>query len=184
MTRSIQSGDWARTNQRTLLLCGLLLPGCGGVGGGEYVAYRIAASEPKASGTCTDNSQDKTTFLQGGTMVMFAVSGDIDVVYHLDIGSAVLKGFASDTGFSFQGKSTDVEDMGGTTITRETTTTIAFDVDGSELSNGSGSTKLVVNCTAGQCMGFDPVNCTRTNSFTGVEIEAGDLNFSPNSNAP
>ena len=149
------------------------------VGPGDYQGFRIAAGDATASGTCAFENEegDSSTFLLGGTFVLFAISGADGEIFHLDVGGAVLKGYASETGFSFQGKSTDVEVNGPTTITTNTTTTVSFDLDGSEVTNGKYSTKTEANCSAGDCMGFDPVNCTRSATFSGVEIDTGDIDF-------
>lgn len=158
--------------------------GCAGdVGPGDYQGFRIAATESEGSGTCSFGDEgDSSTFLEGATFVLFAISGADGEVFHLDVGGTVLKGFASETGFSFQGKATDVEVNGPLTITTNTSTTVSFDLDGTEVTNGKYSTKTEANCTAGDCMGFDPVNCTRSATFSGVAIDTGDVDF--NSQTP
>jgi hypothetical protein len=86
--------------------------GCGGLGPGDYVTYRVAFESTKPSADCyadgeipTDIKDDKNTFRDGSTIILY-VAGDEEAL--LDTGDRVLAGSIDDDTYSFSGKETDI----------------------------------------------------------------------------
>lgn len=89
--------------------------GCGGIGAGDYVVYRVAFTEGAVSGDCADPNDDGSSNLRdAGTMVIYG-AGDADELY-LDLGNLVLTGAATDEGYDFSGQTVDTQDFGGQDI--------------------------------------------------------------------
>ncbi|HTJ81315.1 MAG TPA: hypothetical protein VL400_06310 [Polyangiaceae bacterium] len=180
------SSTQSKMGRFTLGLAGLLVVGgaaaCGGFGAGDYEVFRISSPEAKLSGDCQNDPDTTSTFYNGATFILYATSGDSDDVYYLDIGTTVLTGATTDDGYSFSGKSTNVQDAGGATITTTTTVTVALTVDGNQCS-GTATTVQQSACS-GNCDFFDPSKCTSTSTFTGVLLEDTSVNADPGGLGP
>lgn len=154
---------------------------CGGFGAGDYAVYRVSSPEPKLSGQCSNDPNHKTTFQNGSTFIMYATSGDSEDVYYLDVGSSVLTGATTDEGWSFTGKTTDVQDGGGTTVTSTTTLTVDVVDEGDQVS-GTWTSVQEVTCSGNGCDFVDVGKCTATSSFVGVLIDDSAVSADPGGN--
>lgn len=167
-----------------VLLAGLALAavsGCGGIGPGDYVIYRVAFSDPEPTTGCFANGQippdtkdDSTTFRDTGTLILYA--GKEDVVY-LDTGKGTLEGKKSDNGYSFSGKSVDVSYSGpndDTKLTETTTVKIDLTIDGKTVS-GKIDSSTSVRCTGNNCPMDLPSDCTQKSDFVGTEVDDVEL---------
>jgi hypothetical protein len=170
-----------------LALVGLLVPamtvgGCDeGLVPGDYIVYRVSATEPELGSSCFDGgavpanvANDQSTFRATGTVILYAGPEE---QFFLDIGSQTLEGEAEegDEGdvYTFAGSSVDVEVLvTGTAETRLTTkvsTTVVATVDG-EVISGESTTTTSFGCEGPACVPLPP-KCTATNSFIGTEVE-------------
>src|SRR5690606_6642307 len=108
-----------RLEIRTLQLLALIataaaLGGCGGIGPGDYLVYRIAFEETAKSPDCygagqvpVDEQDDSRSLYVSGTFILYVGA---DESYHLDTGGATLRGVdEGDMQFVFTGSSIDVE---------------------------------------------------------------------------
>lgn len=96
--------------------------GCGGgLSTGDHVFYWVAVDAAKPEAACypdmkiPDSLKDDVTTIQGRSTFALYITGD--KVAELDTGTAVLSGTETDTGYSFQGDTTNVEYPPGKTIT-------------------------------------------------------------------
>jgi len=94
--------------------------GCGGLGPGDYVTYRVAFDDTRPAASCypgdeipTSIKDDKTTFRNGSTFLIYIASDEEAL---LDTGDVVLNGSIDGDSYSFSGKVTDVEYPPGQTI--------------------------------------------------------------------
>jgi hypothetical protein len=153
--------------------------GCGGFGAGDYLVYRIAAPEAKLSGDCQNNPDRTTTFQNGSTVVMYAIAGDSDDVYYLDVGSTVLTGTTTDDGYSFTGNTTETQDVGGnTTVTSKTTLTVTVVDDGDQVS-GTFVSVQETSCSGQDCSFVDVGKCTASSTYVGVLIDDSAVGVDP-----
>lgn len=116
------------------LVTAAVAAGCGGVGAGDYVVYRVAFTEPVSTGDCapTVDDGDSSNLRDSGTFVIYG-AGDADELF-LDLGTVVLPGAATDEGYDFAGQTVDRQDFGGQTI---------FDSDHDGLDDTNGDDMLV-----------------------------------------
>jgi hypothetical protein len=149
--------------------------GCGGIGPGDYVIYRIALSEPSLSGDCSSDSEDSSTFRDSQTFILYAGPNE---KFYLDAGQGTLEGSATDEGFKFSGKSVDVDDVPDQKQTTTTDVSVTVTVDGAAVS-GTVTTKQTVTCTGTNCGGAGNFSCTQTSKFVGSEIHDVALEHDP-----
>lgn len=180
-----------RFHRPILVTLGALLPavsaaGCDeGLAPGDYVVYRVSATDPQLGSSCFDGgavppdvASDESTFRATGTLILYA--GE-EGSYYLDIGSLTLEGELDDSGdgdvFTFTGSSVDVEftqanGMGDRITTKVTTQVVATVVD--EVITGESSTTTTFACDGPTCFPMPP-KCTATNTFVGTEVEELEL---------
>jgi hypothetical protein len=152
--------------------------GCGGIGPGDYVIYRVAVGEAALSGDCDDNPDDSSTFRDSSTFILYAGPGE---KFYLDAGqNGTLEGTASDDGFKFAGKSVEVEDVGADSEQRTTTeVSVSLTIDGAAVS-GVISGKQTIKFTCADPQGCpDDFTCTSTSKFVGSEIHDVKLEHDP-----
>src|SRR5215213_1033690 len=104
-----QTFSWIKAAQRTTAI-GLIAAsaaaastGCGGIGPGDYVIYRVAISAAKPGKDCdvSENiKSDSSTFKGSDTFYLYA---GVDDAYFLDIGDTTLEGAEEDEGYKFSG---------------------------------------------------------------------------------
>jgi hypothetical protein len=154
--------------------------GCGGIGPGDYVIYRVALSSPKYGGDCVldDNlKSDSSSFRASDTFVLY---GGPEEAFYLDVGDVTLGGAADGDGYKFKGSSVDVQfDPAGNKQTRTVDTTIVMTVDGAAVSGSvkSRTTDTFACVDPTQCS--VDTTCTDTIEFVGAEIEDVDLEHDP-----
>lgn len=168
----------------SLSMFGGLAVACGGIGAGDYAVYRVAFPEAARSGDCQNNADHTSTLLAGGTMVIYALAGDGDDTYYLDTGSLVLKGAPTDDGFSFSGKTTDVNDIGQNTSITTTATYDATVVDDGDQISGTFKVTEAVVCSGNGCGNGDSNTCTTSATFTGVMVDDTAIGLSDNNATP
>ena len=167
------------------LALSVLTAGCG-IGPGDYVMYKVAFTEEEQSTGCYGDSippnvkSDSSTFRSTDTWFIYANSVEEDV-YYLEAGQGTLEGVPSDTGYTFSGKSIDVEytvpDGTGDKLTTTQTVTIELTVDGSSVS-GTVTDKTTHKCS-GACTGPAIPTCTITSTFKGSEVNSVSLEHDP-----
>lgn len=152
--------------------------GCGGIGPGDYIVYRIAMQETEMGTDCyvggqmpPDTQDDSSSLYTSGTFILYSTADD---TFYLDTGSFTLKGMeVSDDTYKFEGVETNVEYIGVGTTTRETTSntkTVDFAVDG-EVVDGTYREFDEYDCAGTSCPTPDHTSCTRTTPFVGTEVE-------------
>ena len=160
-----------------------LVVGCGGVGAGDYVAYRIASEEGSESGDCADDdpsSEHSSNLRSGATAVIYnAPEEDGEDALYLDLGGSVLPGGENDDGtYTFSGETKDVQsvDPAGTTkVTQTVTITVDITFDG-DYAYGLSTAKTKQSCS-GNCTGFSDYNCTVKTDFVAVEVDPESVSF-------
>jgi hypothetical protein len=167
------------------LALGVLTAGCG-IGPGDYIMYRVAASEQDRSTGCYGDTippnvkSDSSTFRSSSTWIIYANATEEDA-YYLDIGDATMEGVESDAGYTFSGKTIDIEytmpDGTGDKLTTTNTVTIEMAVSGASIS-GTATDKTTYKC-AGTCPPPIIPSCTITTEFKGSEIDGVDLEHDP-----
>lgn len=166
----------------TLLLPALTVGGCDeGLVPGDYIVYRVSATEPELGSSCFDGgavpadvASDESSFRATGTVILYAGP---EGQFFLDIGSQTLEGELEegDEGdvYTFSGTSVDVEFTGangtGDRITTKVATQVVATVD-AEVISGQSSTTTTFACDGPTCVPVPP-KCTATNSFVGTEVE-------------
>ncbi len=93
----------------------LLATACGGLGAGDYVVYRIAATEGSLGSDCNADDDDSSTLRDTVSAVLYVAGGEEDQPL-LDFGGDVLTGSETDDGYTFSGSTVDREPFGGQTI--------------------------------------------------------------------
>lgn len=155
--------------------------GCGGVSPGEYVFYRVAGTEAVESAGCygtpevpPNHASDSSTIYGSGTFILYAGT---DTNIYLDTGKDTLQGAETDSGYSFAGKSVNVEftpeDGSGIKETTTVAVTITLNVDGKTVT-GSSVKKTSYKCSGNGCPDPKPT-CTETTNFIGTEVDDVDL---------
>lgn len=154
--------------------------GCGGIGPGDYVLYRVALSGPSNSSDCElplDAQEDTSTIRQTATFVLYAGPEDD---YYLDTGELTFEGAEKGDGYEFSGRSVDVQYIGQTDKGTSTSAyTISVVIDGASIT-GTITTKT---STRYECV--DPTqcpqdtSCTQTFDFIGTELEDVELQHDP-----
>src|SRR5688572_29462258 len=89
------------------------LAGCGGIGPGDYVVYRMAFQQTERSADCygstevpIDDQDDSSSLFEAGTFVLYVAA---DETPYLDVGEFSLKGSDLGSGeYKFDGDSVDV----------------------------------------------------------------------------
>lgn len=162
------------------LVAALGVAGCGGIGPGDYVIYRVAMGSAKNGGDCApdDNTKsDSSTFRTSSTFILY---GGPDDAFYLDTGTTTVSGVEEGDGYKFTGKSVDVQfAANGDKSTHEEDTTITMAVDGAAV-NGSirTTTRDSYACVdPNQCP--TDMACTRTVPFVGAEVEDVNLEHDP-----
>ncbi len=155
---------------------GALSGGCGGLGPGDYVVYRVAQSELVDSSSCPgydDPSQksDSSTFLSTSTFILYA---GLEDVYYLEAeGQATLEGTEDGGTYSFSGKTVDVEyPTPDIKFTSTTSASVSMTVDGAS-ANGTATVTTSTKCSGTGCP--DDTSCKQTSEFVGTEVEDVEL---------
>jgi hypothetical protein len=169
-----------KTIRRLLgLLATASLAGCGGIGPGDYLVYRIAFQETERSADCyatgqipVDEQDDSSSLYVSGTFILFVGA---DESFYLDVGGVTLRGVdEGDQRFVFSGGLVDVN-VGGdeddpTTTTKRIDTSVTFNVDG-EVVEGVFQRASSSSCTGPNCAEPPSSSCTETTPFVGGEID-------------
>jgi hypothetical protein len=163
---------------------GSMLGGCGGLGPGDYVIYKVAIEPGSKSSGCyfpadgpdLNTKSDSTNARSSATWILTAGPED---QFFLDIGSASLVGEATDDGYDFSLRDVDVQydDPNDSTSTKRTTTTstsISMTIDGDAVS-GSATSKTSFKCSGPNCGNQAIPSCTISNDFTGSDITDVEL---------
>ena len=159
------------------VLAGTVLGGCGGVGPGDYVVYRVSFSEIEQGSSCypdkyvpPDVRSDSTTLRDSATFILYAGAED---KFYLDTGDSTLEGTQEGDKYSFEGKAVDVNydtpDGQGSKRTSTLTTTIEMTVDG-EVVTGSLTSKTSYKCSGSTC-GQPIPSCTESGDFVGTQVD-------------
>jgi len=161
-----------------------MLTGCGGISPGEYKIYRVSfGSEDESSGCyypetepVPNEASDSSTLRGTGTWIIYA---SIEEKVYLDTGAITLEGLESEEGWTFTGKTVDVNfDMPDGTGSKRTTTvtsTINVIVDGDAIS-GTAVQKTSFACSGATC-GEKIPSCTETGPFVGTYVEDVELKY-------
>lgn len=153
--------------------------GCGGIGPGDYIIYRVAQTSADQSSGCyggtvpPDEKYDSSTFRATGTFIIYAGAED---KFYLDDGKDTLEGTLDGDTYTFTGKKTDVNFSGAndsTKITDSETLTITVTVDGSTVT-GQAVDKVSEKCSGTGCPAAPP-SCTVTIEFVGTEVDDVEL---------
>jgi hypothetical protein len=158
-------------------LVGTVLGGCGGVGPGDYVVYRVSFSEIEQASSCypdkyvpPDVRSDSSTLRASGTYILYAGAED---KFYLDTGDSTLEGTQDGDKYTFEGKAVDVDydtpDGQGNKRTSTLTTTIEMTVDG-DVVTGTAKTKTSYKCS-GQTCGNPIPSCTESGDFVGTQVD-------------
>lgn len=174
-----------------LLGFGAATAGCGGLAPGDYIIYKVSASQPKESASCyfpldslpPNKKSDSET---GRYNALVTLTAGPDDTFFLDVseldgveGFSSIAGTATDDGYTFNRKNVDVdypeaEDVTKTRITTTTILDIAMTVDGNAVS-GTTTWSHSVKCTnSGACPPPTPT-CKATTEFVGSELEDVEL---------
>jgi len=169
----------------TALTLGVLSTGCG-IGPGDYIIYRVAITEQEQSTGCYGDTippnvkSDSSTFRSSGTFIVYA-NATAEDAYYLDTGDVTIEGVESDAGYTFSGKTIDIEytvpDGTGDKLTTTNTLTIEVVVDGASIS-GTAVDKTTYKCS-GACTAPAIPSCTVTTEFKGSEIDGVALEHDP-----
>jgi hypothetical protein len=156
---------------------GTSVSGCGGIGPGDYVIYRVSYGELSRSSGCypdkevpADEKSDSTTYRTGTSFILYAGAED---AFYLDTGEKTLQGTKSSDTYAFAGKAVDVEYSNpngtGAKTTVTVTATVDMTVDGEAVS-GKVTTKTTQKCTGSDACP-DDFSCTESVDFVGMEVE-------------
>jgi hypothetical protein len=154
---------------------------CGGLGAGDHVFYRITMSDAARSEGCFNNNvipddvkDDTSTIGDGSTWLLYI---NADETAELDMGSGVLSGAVTDTGYKVSGQRVNVEYNGGGTTRKITTTTkatINLKIDGATVT-GDSTVVTTVQCEGTDCPADLSRSCTEKSSFNGVEVDDAEI---------
>ena len=164
-----------------MAVASVMLIGCGGIGPGDYVIYRVAFSEQRQSAGCYPNGQippnvleDSSTFRAADTIIIY---GGMDEKFYLDAGGGqTLAGVATDDGFSFDGSDVDVTYQGlndEVKTTERLYTSIDVTLDGALIDGAVQMTHTLVCVAPGTGCGAPPPDftCETSFDFVGTEVE-------------
>lgn len=161
-------------------LLSVLAMHCSG-GAGEHTFYRLYSPKAKLEPACFPNGQipenvkdDTSTMLTPSTVLLVRDGADS---YSLDTGSQVISGTKSGSSYTFSGTTTNVEvtPVGAEkrTLTTTTTLSVSMTVDG-RTASGTLETDTKSSCS-GACTGFVGAGCKQTNTFTGIQVDQGEV---------
>lgn len=161
-------------------LLSVLAMHCSG-GAGEHTFYRLYSPKAKLEPACFPNGQipenvkdDTSTMLTPSTVLLVRDGADS---YSLDTGSQVISGTKSGSSYTFSGTTTNVEvtPVGAEkrTLTTTTTLSVSMTVDG-RTASGTLETDTKSSCS-GACAGFVGAGCKQTNTFTGIQVDQGEV---------
>lgn len=153
---------------------------CSG-GAGDHTFYRLYSPKTKLEAACYPNGQipenikdDTSTMLTPSTVLLVRDGAD---TYSLDTGSQVISGSKSGSSYTFSGTTTNVEvtPVGAEkrTVTVTTTLSVSMTVDG-RTATGTLETDTKTSCS-GACTGFTGAGCKQTNTFTGIQVDQGEV---------
>ncbi|MBK8212902.1 MAG: hypothetical protein IPK71_04065 [Myxococcales bacterium] len=153
---------------------------CSG-GAGDHTFYRLYSPKAKLEAACYHNGQipenikdDTSTMLTPSTVLLVRDGAD---TYSLDTGSQVISGSKSGSSYTFSGTTTNVEvtPVGAEkrTVTVTTTLSVSMTVDG-RTATGTLETDTKTSCS-GACTGFTGAGCKQTNTFTGIQVDQGEV---------
>lgn len=172
-----------------LLVLGAAGLGCGGIGPGDYVLFRVGFSEQEKktkgcygpSGAVPANEgSDKTNFRGSSLFIIYGATEDGEDKLFLDTGETTIDGYEEAGGFIFTGNSTDVDftEVNGAGDKHTTTNKLLIEltIDGASMV-GSAESTVKQTCSGTTC---DltlpaPINCVTTTTFVGTEIEDVEL---------
>lgn len=196
MSRASLSSTLRRVS--ALLVLGAAGLGCGGLGPGDYVFYRVAFSEQqkKSPGCFIENSVpanekfDKTSFRASSLFLIYGATEEQENKLYLDMGAAMaeddegaaitVEGYEEAGLFTFTGSSTDVDfteiNGGGDKHTITTKVLVELTIDGSSMVGTVEATNKQ-SCSGSTCDLTlpDPRSCTVTSTFVGTEIDDVEL---------
>ncbi|HZF49374.1 MAG TPA: hypothetical protein VE093_12030 [Polyangiaceae bacterium] len=202
MSRASLSSTLRRVS--ALLVLGAAGLGCGGLGPGDYVFYRVAFSQQqkKSPGCFIENSVpadekfDKTSFRASSLFLIYGATEEQENKLYLDMGAVMVDddGMAGDDEgraitvegyeeaglFTFTGSSTDVDfteiNGGGDKHTTTTKVLVELTMDGSSMVGSVEATRKQ-SCSGSTCDLTlpDPRSCTTTSTFVGTEIDDVEL---------
>lgn len=173
-----------------LLGAAWLTTGCGGIGPGDYMIYRVAYSGAKT--VCVgdepnaNEASDTNTFVTSSVLHLYAGADDkffLEMGDIAGISGTSLAGSADGDVYTFSGKSFDVDFSDpsgqGDKSERTVTTNVKMTVDGAAVSGTLGATSESKFTCA------DPTNCqperscATTVQFSGSEVEDVELQHDP-----
>jgi hypothetical protein len=175
-----------------LLVLGAAGLGCGGgIGPGDYVFFRVAfTQQEKESGLCldedgvptndTNDKLDKTDFRSSSLFLIYGAVEDQEEKLYLDTGTVTLEGYEEAGLYTFTATSTDVNfteiNGGGDKHTFTKKLLVEMTIDGTSVVGTSEMTEKKA-CTGSTCALTLPVtvNCAKTRTFVGTEIEEIEL---------
>ncbi len=196
MSRASLSSTLRRVS--ALLVLGAAGLGCGGLGPGDYVFYRVAFSEQqkKSPGCFLENSVpanekfDKTSFRASSLFLIYGATEEQENKLYLDMGAITVEdddngaitveGYEEAGLFTFTGSSTDVDfteiNGGGDKHTTTTKVLVELTIDGSSMVGSVEATRKQ-SCSGSTCDLTlpDPRSCTTTSTFVGTEIDDVEL---------
>jgi hypothetical protein len=167
--------------------CGSMLVGCGGIGGGDFVIYRVAlAQTAKKSGCFGPNGPDANTKFDTDDHVDIAtweITAAPNDVYDLNGYTVGLSGSKIDGGYEFKStkKNVDYANDDFNSNHKETITDtwdIPITTSGAEISGTITHTQKHT-CTGDGCPVDGFPTCTETNDFVGTKINDVQLYHDP-----
>lgn len=171
-----------------LLVLGAAGLGCGGIGPGDYVFFKIAFSEQeKKSSSCygdtgvpANEKSDKSTFRASNLFLIYGATEDQEDKLYLDTGDRTIEGYEEAGLFTFTGSSTDVDfteiNGAGDKHTKSDKVLIEMTMDGSSVV-GTVEATHKESCSGSTCALTLPVSisCTTTATFVGTEVDDVEL---------
>jgi hypothetical protein len=172
--------------------------GCGGMAPGDYIIYKVSASQPTQSASCYfplegPPPNDKSDSETGRYNALVTLTAGPDDAFYLDVGDVgeligitnvtTIAGVATDDGYTFNQKNVNVEyagpNGGDVTKARYTTTDVVdvvVTVDGNSIS-GTATWSHSEKCSnSADCAATPPKpTCKTTTSFAGSELQDVEL---------
>jgi hypothetical protein len=164
-------------------LAATALAGCGGwVQPGDYQIYKVEVAKASKGNGCFFDGPDPNTVSDSDTTLgdqTWVFTADTSGNFFLDLGDESIQGKKTDAGFSFDGKTVDVEfENDDPTMTKTTTTVdtrIDFTVDGKSI-GGTVTTTSSFACVGDHCAQQLP-NCVITSKFSGTRVDDVQLQY-------
>lgn len=171
-----------------LIVLGAAGLGCGGLGPGDYVLFRVAFSEQVeqtdgcfgVNGIPPNEELDQSNFRQSSLFIIYGATEAGEDKLFLDTGEITVEGYEKDDLFVFAGESTDVDftevNGGGDEHTTRIKLLINLSIDGTSMA-GSVEATEIESCAGTTCALTmpDPRSCVTKTPFVGTEIEDVEL---------